>query len=60
MSEGVAMSSMFLLSEEGASAEEGDDGHHDHEEVNDFGIGTVVLAMALGTVSRMYITHITG
>lgn len=53
------MSSMFLLSEEGASSEESDSGH-DHEEVNDFGIGTVVLAMALGTVSRMYITHITG
>lgn len=50
--------SMFLLSEEGG-AEEGDEAH-DHEEVNDFGIGTVVLAMALGTVSRMYITHITG
>lgn len=52
-------SNMFLLSEEGG-AEEGDDAHHDHEEVNDFGIGTVVLAMALGTVSRMYITHVTG
>lgn len=30
------------------------------EEVNDFGIGTLVLAMALGNVSRIYITSLTG
>lgn len=53
-----SISSMFLLSEEGGAEEGGEEAHH--HEVNDFGIGTVVLAMALGTVSRMYITHITG
>lgn len=31
----------------------------DHED-DDFGIGTLVLAMAFGTLSRMYITHMTG
>lgn len=36
---------------------EGEEGVHDH---TDFGIGTLVLAMAFGTVSRMYITHMTG
>lgn len=49
-----------LLSEEASSTEdshEGAEGVHDN---NDFGIGTLVLAMALGTLSRMYITHMTG
>lgn len=51
------MSSAFLQSEEDVS-ESG--ATHEEEEVNDFGIGTLVLAMALGTVSRIYITSFTG
>lgn len=49
---------MYFENEEAGIGEEGDT--QGHEAINDFGIGTLVLAMALGTVSRMYITHITG
>lgn len=51
----------FFLSEGAtAAAEDSGDDSHAHGDINDFGIGTLVLAMALGTASRMYITHITG
>lgn len=49
---------LYVQNEEGGGGETEDSGGH--EGINDFGIGTLVLAMALGTVSRMYITHITG
>lgn len=50
----------FLESASSTEGEHGEDEAHEEEERNDFGIGTLVLAMALGTVSRMYITHMTG
>lgn len=39
--------------------------HEDHHEphahvITDFGIGTLVLAMTLGALSRTYLTHVTG
>lgn len=49
------MSHAFLQSEDVSET-----GTTHEEEVNDFGIGTLVLAMALGTVSRIYITSLTG
>lgn len=60
----------LLLSEDAEDAEAahgealGEEEEHSEEhgghEVNDFGIGTLVLAMTFGMVSRMYITHMTG
>ncbi len=39
--------------------------HEEHHEphahvITDFGIGTLVLAMTLGALSRTYLTHVTG
>lgn len=61
-------SSIFLMEDEhSGSAEEHLSSHtSDHDEevhhhvINDFGIGTLVLAMTLGTAARMYLTHMTG
>lgn len=59
------MANFFTTSaEEGLTSshfsESGAEGESHEEEHSDFGIGTLVLAMAFGMISRMYITHTTG